>query len=122
MKLPRYIIPILVVVTLFSGYYLRAAFTQPSTSVSFVQSEGKTVTCIVDGVKCKGTANFFTKLYSEVSGIISIETYAADHKAVITYDPESITPEDIKAVMEQQIPMRDGTQRQVFTCVSMREH
>lgn len=122
MKLPRYIIPILVVVTLFSGYYLRAAFTQPSTSVSFVQSEGKTVTCIVDGVKCKGTANFFTKLYSDVSGIISIETYAADHKAVITYDPASITPEDIKAVMEQQIPLRDGTQRQVFTCVSMREH
>ena len=120
MKISKYIIPALVIATLFSGYILREAFTQPSTSVNYIEAEGKTVVCIVDGVKCKGTANFFTKLYNNVSGIISIETYASDHKVVITYDPDSISPEDIKGVMEAPIPLRDGSERQVFKCVSMK--
>ena len=122
MKISKYIIPILVVAALFSGYFLRTAFTQPTTSVSFIDSKVEAkIVCIVDGVKCKGTANFFTKMMSALPGIVSIETFATEHKVIISYDPQSLDRDDIKSVIEQLIPLRDGTSRQVFTCLSMKE-
>ena len=122
MKISKYIMPILVVAALFSGYFLRTAFTQPTTSVSFIDSKVEAkIVCIVDGVKCKGTANFFTKMMSALPGIVSIETFATEHKVIISYDPQSLDRDDIKSAIEQLIPLRDGTSRQVFTCLSMKE-
>ncbi len=120
MNIPKYIIPVLAVAAILGGYFLRLEFTQPSTSVAFAQTEGEKLVCIVEGVKCQGTANFFTMLYKGVPGISGIETYASEHKAVINYDPSLITPEEIRAVMEQEIPLRDGSRRQVFRCLSMK--
>ena len=120
MNIPKYTIPLLVILSLVGGFLLRSAFTQPSTSVNFDhQGEGATLECIVEGVKCKGTAYFFTTLFDGVPGIIGIETFATEHKAVFTYDPEVITPDEIRSIMEAPIPMRDGTARQVFKCLSM---
>jgi hypothetical protein len=119
MKLPRIILPLLVLTALFSGYFLRTAFTQPTTSVALTGSGGKTLTCIVDGVKCKGTAAFFTRLYADTPGINSIETYATEHRAIFKYDPAMITPDRIRSIMEAPIPLRDGTSRQIFVCRSM---
>lgn len=121
MKVSKYIIPLLVVVALFGGYALRAAFTQPTTNVTAGTTEGSKLDCIVDGVKCKGTANFFTMLYKDVPGINGIETFATERRAVFTYDPAVITPDEIKAIMEAPIPMRDGSMVKVFTCLSMEE-
>lgn len=120
MKIPHFIIPLLVVAALFGGWFLRLGFTQPSTSVTFDAQPVKTVVCTVDGVRCKGTAAFFTKLYNNKPGIASIETYATEHKAVISYDPRVITPDSIRAIMEAPIPLRDGSTRQVFVCQSMK--
>jgi hypothetical protein len=119
MKIPSYIIPILIVAAIFGGYQLRAAFTQPTTNVVFESTGSGTVTCTVQGVKCKGTANFFTTLYDGVPGISGIETYASEHRSVFSYDPAVISPERIKEIMEAPIPLRDGTTRQVFVCESM---
>jgi hypothetical protein len=113
------LLPILVVAALFGGYLLRAQFTQPSTSVSFGSKGSAKLECVVDGVKCKGTAAFFTKLYEGVPGISSIETFATEHKAVFTYNPSVISPSQIRRIMEAPIPLRDGSRRQVFYCVSM---
>ena len=121
MKVSKYIVPLLVVIALFGGYALRAAFTQPTTNVSLGSSEGSKLECIVDGVRCKGTANFFTMLYKDVPGISGIETFATERRAVFTYDPAVITPDEIKAIMEAPIPLRDGSRVQVFTCLSMEE-
>ena len=119
MKISKYIIPILVVVFLSGGYLLRPAFTKPTTDVAFTKTGGEELTCIVDGLKCKGTANFFTRLFVNTPGIISIVTFATEHKAVIKYNPGVITPEGIQLVIEQAIPLNDGTSRQVFTLLSM---
>ncbi len=119
MKVSKYIVPVLVVAALFGGYGLRAAFTQPTTNVSLGESQGARLECIVDGVRCKGTANFFTTLYKDVEGINGIETFATERKAIFTYDPAVITPEQIKSIMEEPIPLRDGRIIQVFTCLSM---
>jgi hypothetical protein len=120
MKIPAFLIPVFVIIALFSGYFLRNAFTQPTTNISFQHSSGSAkLECVVDGVKCKGTANFFTKLYNNVPGVANIETFATEHKAIFTYDPAVISPDRIKEIMEAPIPLRDGTSRQVFQLVSM---
>lgn len=120
MRIPKLILPLLVVVALFAGYFLRLVFTQPTTSVSFAATGSKTAVFVVDGLKCKGTAGFFTRLYQTTPGIASIETFATEHKAVITYDPEIISTDGIRAVMEAPIPLRDGSSRQVFRCMEMK--
>ncbi len=80
---------------------------------------GKTLTCTVDGLKCKGTASFFTGLYENTAGITAIETFATEHRAVFTYDPTVISADSIRRIMEAPIPLRDGTSRQVFTCTAL---
>ena len=120
MKVPKYFIPVITIVMLFAGYYLRFAFTQPTTSVVFGEPGEAKLVCIVDGVKCKGTANFFTNMFKEVEGISSIETIATEHRATFTYDPRRIDRKQIREIIEQPIKLRDGSSRQFFTCVEMK--
>ena len=119
MRVSKFIIPLLVVAALLGGYFLRTAFTQPTTSVTVGTAGGGTLACVIDGVKCKGTAQFFTSLYKDVPGITGIETYAADHRAIFSYDPALITPERIRTIMEVPIQLDDGTSVQAFRCLSM---
>ena len=119
MNIPKYIIPVLVILTLLGGFYLRTAFTQPTTT--FGESEGTKLECVVEGVKCKGTARFLTMLYEEVPGISGIETYASDRQVVFTYDPSVITPDSIRAIMEAPVLLNDGSRVQVFRCLSMEQ-
>ena len=127
MKISRYILLLLVITALAGGYFLRIAFTQPSTRSAFATADSPdaelrpaTLTCIVEGVKCKGTANFFASLYQDTPGIISLETFGTEHKAVFTYYPDIIDPEKIKSLMEQPITLRDGSQKQIFRCLSLK--
>lgn len=119
MRIPSFVLPILVVLTLYGGYFLRNAFTQPTTNMTFDAVGKAQVTCIVQGVKCKGTANFFTEPYDNTPGLAAIETYASEHRVVFIYDPDIITPEAIREIMEAPIPLRDGSVRQIFVCESM---
>lgn len=119
MRIPKPAIPILVAAFIFGGYVLRQAFTQPTTA-TVLGSEGKaTLTCLVDGVKCKGTASFFTERFKEVPGIAGIETFATEHRAVFAYDPEVISPEDIRALIDAPVVLDDGTEIEIFKCLSM---
>jgi hypothetical protein len=120
MNISKYILPALVIAALFGGYFLRSAFTQPTTNVNFNQKGSATLQCTVEGLKCKGTANFFTKMYEGRQGISSIETFATEHLAVFTYNPSVISSEDIVTIMETPVPLRDGSRRQVFRCVEVK--
>lgn len=119
MRISKWVVPALVVVTLLGGYFLRLAFTQPTTAVVLTDGTGAKLQCTVQGVKCKGTAGFFTTLYQETPGIHGIETFATEHRVIFTYDPQKISPEEIRGIMEQTIEFTDGTSAQVFTCLSM---
>lgn len=119
MKISPWILPLLVVIALFGGYGLRSAFTQPTTTNVAGELTGSKCTAIVSGLKCKGTATFFVSLYDSTSGIKAIETFASDHKAIFTYDPNLITTDSIKAIMEQMIRFEDGTEAQVYECLSL---
>jgi hypothetical protein len=120
MKVPRLVLPLLVVLALWGGYGLRAAFTQPTTAVVVAPRGSATLRCVVEGVRCKGTASFFTGLYEGKPGISSIETFASEHVAVFKYDPAVISPADIRAIMEAPIPLRDGREVQAFRCLEMK--
>ncbi|MDP8228908.1 MAG: heavy-metal-associated domain-containing protein [Candidatus Electryoneaceae bacterium] len=125
MTVPKWIIPILVTISLIGGYHFRLAFTQPTTSVVLssqdaTATEGVKMVCTVQGLKCQGTARFFTSLFNDIPGINSIETYGSEHQAVLNYDPNVITPDEIKAIIEQTIQLRNGSSRQVFQCLSMK--
>jgi hypothetical protein len=119
MRIPKLIIPALVIIALFGGYFLRSAFTQPTTNTLTGETTGAKATFIVDGLKCKGTAAFFTALYDSIPGIAGIETFASEHKAIFTFNPELIARDSIKAVMEAEISFDDGTHEQVFKCLSV---
>jgi len=121
MKVSVWIIPVLVVGALLGGYQLRTAMTLPTTAVGSAQADGAKLECIVSGVKCKGTAAFFTSLYEGVAGIHAIETFATEHKALFTYDPGVITPQQIEKIMEQPVLLNDGTTVQVFELLSQQE-
>lgn len=121
MRIHKLTIPVLVIIALLGGYFLRSAFTQPTTNVSYETKDGQKVAFIVDGLKCKGTAAFFTSLYDSIPGIIGIETFATEHKAIITYAPDKIYIDSIKAVMEAKILFDDGTSEQVFFCKQVDE-
>lgn len=120
MTVSRYILPVLVIATLFGGFALRTTFTHPTTRTTFNAASREKVICIVEGLKCKGTANFFTKMFAQTPGIASIETYAAEQKAVIYYDPAVISTAGIKAAIENPVLMRDGSHRAVFKCITMK--
>lgn len=119
MRIPKLALPILVVIALFGGFFLRNAFTQPSTSVSTGAAGSAKVECIVDGVKCKGTASLFTSHIQGVPGISTIETFAADHKVIMTYDPAVITPDQIRAKIDSPVTIDDNTHVAIFRCVSI---
>jgi len=119
MRIPKFIVPLLVIATLLGGYFLRTAFTQPTTNVIVGVGEGRKLDCVVDGVRCKGTAEFFTSLYKDVDGIAGIETFASEHRVIFSYNPDVISPEQIRTIMEAPIPLDDGTSVQAFKCVSM---
>ena len=122
MRLPGFIIPLLVAAALYGGYNMRLLFTQPTTNLTYETGDPRTgtkSTFIVEGLKCKGTAAFFSSLYDSIPGIIRIETFATEHKAIISYDPDVITRDSIRSVMEQEILFNDGTSEQVFKCLSV---
>ncbi len=119
MNIPKYFIPIITVGILLAGFFLRFAFTQPTTSVVFSESGDAKLVCTVDGLKCKGTADFFTSMFKEVDGIASIETVASEHKAIFTYNPSKIEKERIKELIEQYYQFDDGSIKQPFKCLEM---
>jgi hypothetical protein len=119
MRLPRILIPVLVVLALAGGYGLRIPFTRPTLTKVFADRTGEQATFVVDGIRCWGTARFFTSLYEETPGVFSIQAYASERKAVFTFGPAAISRDRIRAIMEAPIPLSDGTTSQVFTCLSV---
>lgn len=121
MRIPKITIPVLVVIALLGGFFLRNAFTQPSTTAVMGASGTATVECIVDGVKCKGTASLFTSHFEGFAGIGTIETFAADHKAVISYDPSIISLDDIRKKIDSPVALDESTSVAFFRCLSIVE-
>jgi hypothetical protein len=113
-KIPRILIPLAVLLFVVGGYTLRTEFFFPTTEAAFSSTGDSMVEFTVEGLRCRGTAAFFTELFDNAPGIESITTYAANNKAVFVYDSRLITPDRIKSIFEREFRMRDGSFRSVF--------
>jgi hypothetical protein len=127
MKLPSVFIPAAVIVFAALCVPLREAFVYPAARVTFAEpgaAEGavvRTAEMIVQGVKCKGTAEFFLSRYEAQEGILDLEAYAADHKVIVTYDALKIDTEKIRIIGEAPIRTRSGELRQFFVVEKVTE-
>jgi len=114
MRIPKIILPILVLIFVAGGYFLQSTFFFPTTETVFGAVGDSEVEFTVDGVRCRGTASFFESLFQKTPGIESITTYAANGRAIFKYNSAEITPDRIKSIFEKEIRMRDGSFRRVF--------
>jgi ferredoxin len=88
-RLTSWVVPIPVAAALFIGVRLAEPLTLPTATASFytVEQANKGVaTFTVEGVKCRGTSNFFIRRVSSLAGVAAVETYAGLHRARITFD------------------------------------
>jgi len=58
------------------------------------------VDMIVTGLRCRGTALTFSWIIEQDAGILSFDAFVAEHRARILYDPATIDPIRIKALIE----------------------
>ena len=100
----------MVVAAFFAVVLAGRAWELPTMTHEFSDSgvEGKKVEMIVEGLRCRGTSNFFVQRLQEVPGLLAVGTYVQEHRAEITYDPDSITVEQIREIIEEPIFTRDG--------------
>ena len=106
MRLPRIIIPILVLVALVTGIGLKSIFSLPTVDVLMADPDGKSLKHIaftVQGVKCAGTSNFFAERYRGVPGVVQVTCFADEHKAVIAFEPTRIGPDSLRRIFEAPV-------------------
>lgn len=126
MKLPAGFIPVAVLVFALLCVPLREVFVYPAASVTLGDSGSvdrasvRTVEMVVQGVKCKGTAEFFVKRYEGQDGILDMQAYAADHEVVVTYDASKIDADRIRAIGEAPVRLQSGEMRTFFVVEEMR--
>ena len=118
MILPRITIPLLVAFALVGGYNLRTTFTRPTLTTTFAEKPGTRATFVVDGIRCRGTARLLASLFEDTPGVLAIQTFATERKAVFTFDANVTSRDQIRAIMEAPIEFTDGTTGRVFKCLS----
>jgi copper chaperone CopZ len=63
---------------------------------------------IVEGLRCRGTSNFFIKKIEKLPGLLSVSTFVQEHRAEIHYDPSRIDVQKIRGVIEEPVRLQDG--------------
>jgi len=127
MTLPKLFIPAVVLLFAFLSVPLKQVFDFPAARL--IRAEGESVDAakvrqvemIVNGVKCRGTAEFFLSRYADLDGILGVEAYAADHKVIVRYDESRMDSRRIRAIGEAPVRARDGSLRRFFTVEKLTE-
>ena len=78
-------------------------------------SAASQVEMIVDGLRCRGTSTFFVNALSSIDGIVSVDTYVQEHRAVISFNPERISVEGIRQTIEAPVRLQNGQVVRPFT-------
>lgn len=103
------------------GLFLLAIFVGrswelPSQSHTFGDggSESRKVEMVVDGLHCRGTANYLTDKIGDMPGLLSLTTFVQKHLAQIEYDPAVTSVEEIRREIERAVELDDGRIVQPF--------
>ena len=123
MKIPSNLLAPLVAAFFFAVILVGNAWELPTMQQEFSESGGqvRTVNLIVEGLRCRGTSNFFMKKVSGTPGIVSVTTYVQEHRAQIEYDPAQIDTAGITEIVEKPVALRDGRIIRPFTVLESKE-
>jgi hypothetical protein len=81
----------------------------------------RVVNLTVDGLRCRGTSNYFLQKLGGAPGLQSVNTYVQEHRAEITYDPGLTTVAELRRRIEQPVTLDDGRTIQPFRVTETRE-
>ncbi|MBI4720573.1 MAG: cation transporter [Chitinivibrionia bacterium] len=122
MRIKPALLPPLVVVLFFAAIVAGRGWELPTMQHQFSSSShSKQVTMIVDGLRCRGTSDFFVKRLETVPGLVSVGTFVQEHRAEIAYDPDAITVQRIREIIEAPLQLEDGRMVQPFKVQDVRE-
>ncbi|MFC2171782.1 hypothetical protein ACFLU6_04020 [Acidobacteriota bacterium] len=127
MRIPKLVIPAIIVFFALLTIPLKGAFNYPAAQVTLsdggdVQQEDiRELEMIVQGVKCKGTADYFISRYNDQEGILDMTAFAADHKVVLKYDSSKVSLETIKRIAEAPVTGNDGHEYDFFVIKNIEE-
>ena len=97
------IIPVAVILLILVAFATTDAYRVPTLEVTFVEERPATVETIeyeVAGLTCLGQSIGFADLIGSTPGVVSLTTYTRRTTAIVEYDPQLITPDEIQALLE----------------------
>ena len=117
MRVPRTLVPALVVLATLLGFWAARFLAAPSYTREYPGAatgrEAKTSSFVVDGLKCVDTAQRLASQLDDSAGALRFVAYASRNRAEVTFDPSATTREDIIRAFEG--PVYDPeTQTYVF--------
>lgn len=111
MRVPRGIVPLLVVAAALAGIGGARLFAAPSFTREFdagsTTVRPETVRMTVRGLKCVDTARAVAGQLEEVPGILRYVAHASRNEAQVVYDPARTNPEAIAAAIEGPVFVPD---------------
>ena len=114
MRVPPWIVPLLVVLLALLGLGGSKLFAIPSVEIDFPAAaeeaapEGRIVEMLVGGVKCVDTARRAASALEDLPGIQRYVAFASRNRIEVTYDPERATVEQLREAIEGPIFDKDS--------------
>jgi hypothetical protein len=123
MRVPSLLLAPLVVLTFSGAILIGQTWELPTMGQEFgaAASEEHRVEMIVQGLRCRGTSNFFMQQLANVPGLLSVSTFVQEHRAEIKFDPSQIDIVGIQRVIEAPVFLADGRIVQPFEVVEIKE-
>ena len=123
MKVPLGLFSPVIGVLFLLTIFMSQNWELPTLSHTFSDStsESRKVEFVVQGLHCRGTANFFVRKIGETPGLLSLTTFVQKHSAQIEYDPTLIGIEEIRREIEEPVRLRDGRMARPFKVVEIKE-
>jgi hypothetical protein len=109
MRVPPWIVPLLVVLLALLGLGGSKLFAIPSVELDFpavtegAAVQGRTVEMLVGGVKCVDTARRAASALEDLPGIYRYVAFASRNRIEVTYDPERLEVEQLREALEGPI-------------------
>jgi hypothetical protein len=123
MKIPSLLLAPVVIVSFFGVIVAANLWELPTQQSKFEEASANTgeIEIIVNGLFCRGTSNFFISMLSGAPGLVTVETYVQEHRAVIVFDPTKISVPQIRQIIESPVRLRDGRIVQPFQVREVRQ-
>jgi hypothetical protein len=104
MKVPQWVVPALIVVLTLIGLGAARLLAIPSVTLDLAEAgtagPSRTVTLLVDGVKCVDTARTAASALEDLAGVRRFVAYASRNRVEITFNPEQIAVESLVEAVE----------------------